>query len=75
MSEQPTSLPFDVIAQIAPVARAVAAANKAPGKSDIPHYFHLEIRVPGDGRVAQVDGDDPYNSFYFGWDPDQEDKR
>lgn len=74
MSEQPTSLPIDVIEQIAPVVRAVAAANRALEGSDSPHYFHCEIRVPGDGRVAQVDGDDPYNSFYFGWNPDQEDK-
>lgn len=75
MSEQSISLPIDVIEQIAPVARAVAAANQALGSSDTLHYFHCEIRVPGDGRVAQIDGDDPYNSFHFGWDPDQYGKK
>lgn len=69
MSEQPTNLPIDVIEQIAPVARAVAAANQALEGSDSPHYFHFEVRTPYDGCVAQVDGDDPYESVYFGWDP------
>lgn len=71
MSEQSTSLPIDVIEQITPVARAVAAANQALEGSDSPHYFHFEVRTPYDGRVAQVDGDDPYESVHFGWNPDQ----
>lgn len=75
MSEQPTSLPIDVIEQIAPVARAVAAANQALEGSESPHYFHFEVRTPYDGRVAQVDGDDPYESVHFGWDPDQNEKK
>lgn len=75
MSEQPTSLPIDVIEKIAPVARAVAAANQALEGSDSPHYFHFEVRTIYDGCVAQVDGDDPYRSVHFGWDPEQGGKR
>lgn len=69
MSEQPTSLPIDVIEQIGPVARAVANANQALEGSDSPHYFHFEVRTPYDGCVAKVDGDDPYESVHFGWNP------
>lgn len=75
MSEQPTSLPIDVIEQIAPVARAVAAANQALEGSDSPHYFHFEVRTPYDGRVAQEDGDDPYESVHFGWNPSKGDRK
>lgn len=75
MSEQPTSLPIDVIEQIGPVARAVSNANQSLEGSQHPYYFHVEVRAPGDGCVAQVDGDDPYNMFHFGWDPEQNDKR
>lgn len=71
MSEQPTSLPFDVIEKIAPIARAVAEANQSMEGSDHSYYFHLEVRAPGDGRVAEIDGDDPYKMFRFGWDPEQ----
>lgn len=72
MSEQPTNLPLDVIQRIAPLVRAVVAAN---AEIESQHYFHLEVRYPGDGRVAEIDGDFPDTHFRFAWNPNEENKR
>lgn len=71
MSEKPVSVPFDVIELIGPLAKAVAAANQ---QIRTEHYFHLELRYPGDGRVGHIDGDSPDDTFRFAWSPDDKDQ-